>query len=562
MNIIFLMMNYYNLNGMISNRKLEKDTIQFKKEFLTIHKWGPINREFQEFRIKSGKINSYYNRDKVFNLLLNQTELNNNNPSSLYTDLIFSNDLIEDLKYRDLYSFWEDVLKRSFNLLELLEKSEEQVMDLTNLRGLLYPKEFSEVVRQKRPIIEDILSKIKSLLASFELELMNYDLKQNIDDLFLDENKNKLKFNEISNFELEKVNYWRKIEIINFFHERFSNKVGFNDNNVDDFISNVEHMEEKFETAIPSDFKQKIYHLYDELEDVLQTLENVRVENFKPQLLSWLVEIRNYKNLSYFKKLNGLKWIYNELSDRKVLNQWFLRMCEKMKHWYLSEFSKEVFKIIIVDYKLTPTEKRLFIVMNIGLKVLDYRLPTLEPILTKYFLMEEKEFQNFLNLDIYKPTDTNAEEWKRIQQERSDKKIIYRNKMNKYLKFYPIFRSIITDEERYRRHDTKIYDEEDRQDKINNAVSEDFPKDVEEIPELFLKAGKNQDFEFLDELKKVCTSLELKYIYYCYVENRTQTEIAKIFNVTQPNVQKTIKRALRKLKESKIIKDIRDNLLQ
>ncbi len=436
-------------------------------------------REFPEFRTKSGRNNNYYDRDKIFENLLAQIKFNDNNMSNIYTDYIFKNDLKESLRFLDLIGFWENKLRKTYSVVSSLDPEN---INLSKIKNEFYPEDPSNEVRKRRPILKDILLKVRDLLLNCEVNKSNLNLN------------------------------------------------------------------------LTNEIEEKIDYLYKELINILQTLEKVKSKNVQNHLQGWLTKLNQYKNFELSQKIDGLKWIYNELSDKEVLNQWFLRICEKMRHWYLSEFSKEVYKTLVSRYDLKQTERRLFIVMNIGLKELDYRLPVLEPILMKYFRMEKDEFQNFLNFEIYRPEkETQINEM--FLKARREKRNKYRTRIKKYLLFYPIFCSILSDKEEDDKYYNKNYSGEDKEDIINNIESENIVN-PEKIPKLFLEVMGNDSSEFTEELKKVCTQRELNYIYYFFWEGRNQEEIAKIFNVTQANVSKTIKKAINKLKESKIIKEL------
>ena len=437
----------------------------------------------------------------------------------------------------------------------------------------------------KNTLIESALSKEREIFAEFRLNpkkknsfreidkvlntLLNEMDIQDIDAnelvlkrIFKDEITTELRHRNIQNFFVETLNKVNaltqdylakpdadvyKLVKNRLFSDDHSYIIRERDRRVNYMLEEIPFLLDEFEKAsqnaekniFEDKYAERVNEIYTDLIEILIALRKVRVKDFKPKLEEWMNRIQEYSSTDFFTKIHGLKWIYDEFSDKDILFQWLLRIAEKLNHWFLSDFSRQAFKYFSSHLGLTATEKRLFILMNIGRPSLDYRLPVLDSTLSEYLLLDPKMTEDFLNLLVHRPTD-NSKEWRKTKLLRAEKRIEFKNKFYKYLHFYSLWYEIVNSTGEYK--PPKYFD----------VFDEEIHSDVNEIP---IDIVKIENFEFLDELERICTAEQFEYLKLFYFDGKTQEEIAKELNVSQENVSKTINRTIEKLRNSSIIKD-------
>ncbi|HSP87354.1 MAG TPA: hypothetical protein VLN45_04425, partial [Ignavibacteriaceae bacterium] len=277
---------------------------------------------YPQFRIHPVNKNNYKKTKEIFNNLLNQTDISFNNPRELLTDKLFKKNESSDSLVK--LPFFFDIIRRMESLASFLQNNKIKDTDLHKyykiIKEKLKPQDFSEEVRKRKPIVDEILKKIDFLQDEYkneiilnesfsfsdqimeevkELNIVNTLKKRNLWGLshhILKDKKLKNKFSGfITTFILSQLIDYSKI------------KPNFTEPSV---INNAEiilnQLINEIDGAFSKGFKKKIDFLYDEMLNILISLNKVKKKNFQSKLAEWLSEIDTYiAAKDYFTKIMG-----------------------------------------------------------------------------------------------------------------------------------------------------------------------------------------------------------------------------------------------------------------
>lgn len=325
--------------------------------------------------------------------------------------------------------------------------------------------------------------------------------------------------------------------------------------------------------------------------DLLQKfLKEKKDKEKRKKVNSWISAIQKRFALPEPDNWMTLVYINDQFTSKYKLIQQINIEIEMLYRRCYREWAKKAFHELILSKKLTKPEKRLFILMHIGTPYLDYRTPTFDPLLIKYF--------NFNNLTTYTFLLSSLFQVNKI--EKIDLKLMNQFLFLSFLRFYDYWITHIQQIDVERKKDIEYskrfkHDEymertewEDRdldlfktKDKTSAADSTTYDKldtelDIEEndndVPvnvrtlEEFLspederillsydtitvkKPGVNvikamninlKEFFFRDILEKHCDPTEQKIFYDYYYNKETLAEIGVKLGISAPAVKKRI----------------------
>ena len=258
-------------------------------------------------------------------------------------------------------------------------------------------------------------------------------------------------------------------------------------------------------------------------------------------------------------KIYSLSWILSEFADKSGTYNLLLRISEKAYHVYSTSFIKEAYKILVVKENLTPTERRFFIGMNIGLPIFNYRISLLDRVIYNYLLFEERNFEIIFNF-LHRP-DSRGKIGVNVQG-----RARFLLSFIIFLNFYPIWSYTVKSYDRERKRfnhgdiSINLFDEF-----ISNEIEADAIPSADSKKKAPKRITYYQDlatFELNDLFQKLFNGRDKEILIKHFIERVTQEELAEEYKISQARISNIINKAINKLRESNEMKNIYGNMIK
>lgn len=236
----------------------------------------------------------------------------------------------------------------------------------------------------------------------------------------------------------------------------------------------------------------------------------------------------------------ALRWVQPGQSPRAAL-EWARhdRRLANLEHQQLLGFLfKQIYRKIRKN--LSPTERRLFLLMYLPNPALGYRIIAADPVLTSFFTGMDRDTQNLILAALV---------FDRRERGGKDLETELLKLFRAYLRFYPYWVVIMQDDDREnKRKRLSSCDAPLSQDCTDGLTLADVladPKVSLSDRQRILKMDNVRDWA-----KSYCTPRQARLIHKYFVEEKTEGEIALEEGVTQQAVSKTILAGLRKIRQA------------
>ncbi len=263
-----------------------------------------------------------------------------------------------------------------------------------------------------------------------------------------------------------------------------------------------------------------------------------------------------YKSEDLFGKWYMLGWIAANLVNRNECLRLVQREAESVYHGVLDYGFKQQYRKI--RHLLTRSERRAYALMYFRLQTFDYRVPAMDPVISSFFTGMDEETKGLILLVlVFKIHEWNG-------NKNLDKELDRR--WRAYLRFYPYWVEIIQDEDREAKRQKTTAAKMISLDHVvgidengKKLTLESILPDPKSQPANLLQAIVLSSQPTLEEwAKKYCTPTQARHIIRYFAEGKTEVEIAKAGVVSQQAVSKSIRAAIKRIRDGLI----RDGVLE
>lgn len=300
--------------------------------------------------------------------------------------------------------------------------------------------------------------------------------------------------------------------------------------------------------------------------------KRVKLEKKKKWFYQFIKDAQAYKRSDIEDKIRYLYFFWDEIIDKDPHKQLIAIFLETRINEMISLFALLLFPHIASELQLTKEEEKIYLWFYSHNPLIDNRIPALETLFLQAHFNNRESYELFID---YLIKDKSAVGSSKLQNK-------YHHMLLEFLKAYTIFKFLYRDydrEEKSKEAYTKVFDknreiEEYESSESDGSPESDFSTEYEEIENeqyedlTFRKPRKDfskstekhftlaDTFDIEDELKNVLTDNEFEIVISHVLMKNSQKDIAEEKNISPQAVNKSLERAKRKLKDSKIIQEI------